>query len=447
VGTSCSAATEKRVILLGSTGSIGTQTLDVIEHLNALADRAPADEPRSRFRVVGLAAGSNGALLAEQAAKFGVRDLALTRSSAALSVPGARVRTGPSAPQQLVREVECDIVLGAMVGAAGLPATLAAVELGRDIALANKETLVAAGELVVPAALKSGSKLLPVDSEHAAVWQCLQGCVGKGSRDQRSTGSRSELDPVFSRSHDPAFPCPPMTCTREIARVILTASGGPFRTASAHDTYHATPAQALKHPTWTMGQKVTIDSASLTNKALEVVEAHWLFGLPSDKIGVLVHPQSIVHALVEYADGNVIAQLGPPDMRSPIQYALTWPERPDGRSHKLDFSKLSRLEFNEPDLERFPALRAAYRIIDSGGTSGAIFNAANEAAVEAFLSSVTVGPVMPFGRIAELSLKALDSIGVSRLRSYEDVIEADAQARAFVRAELGASMRSPEHAR
>lgn len=230
-----------------------------------------------------------------------------------------------------------------------------------------------------------------------------------------------------------------MTCTREIARVILTASGGPFRTASAHDTYHATPAQALRHPTWTMGQKVTIDSASLTNKALEVVEAHWLFGLPSSRIGVLVHPQSIVHAMVEYADGNVIAQLGPPDMRSPIQYALTWPERPDGRSHKLDFSKLRSLEFAEPDLERFPALRAAYRIIDSGGTSGAIFNAANEAAVEAFLASASGGPAIPFGRIAELSLGALDAIGVSPLRSLSDVLEADAEARRFVGRELGHS--------
>jgi 1-deoxy-D-xylulose-5-phosphate reductoisomerase len=175
--------------------------------------------------------------------------------------------------------------------------------------------------------------------------------------------------------------CPPMMCGAEVARVVLTASGGPFRTASAEETYHATARQALKHPTWQMGPKVTIDSASLTNKALEIVEAHWLFGLPGEKIGVVVHPQSIVHALVEFADGNVIAQLAPPDMRTPIQYALTFPRRPDGISKKLDWANLGTLEFSPPDRERFPALDCAYEIIARGGTSGAVFNAANEEAV------------------------------------------------------------------
>jgi 1-deoxy-D-xylulose-5-phosphate reductoisomerase len=222
-----------------------------------------------------------------------------------------------------------------------------------------------------------------------------------------------------------------MTCDASVARIILTASGGPFRTATADETYAATPARALKHPTWQMGPKVTIDSASLTNKALEIVEAHWLFGLPGDKIDVLVHPQSIVHALVEFADGNVIAQLAPPDMRTPIQYALTFPHRPAGVSRKLDWMALKSLEFSPPDRERFPAIDAAYDIISRGGTAGAVFNAANEIAVEAFLAEK-----IPFGRITELSRAALDSVGSSPIRSLDDVHEADAEARRAVSAAL-----------
>ena len=222
-----------------------------------------------------------------------------------------------------------------------------------------------------------------------------------------------------------------MRCGPEVSRVVLTASGGPFRTATAHETYHATAASALKHPTWQMGPKVTIDSASLTNKALEIVEAHWLFGLPGEKIGVVVHPQSIVHALVEFADGNVIAQLAPPDMRTPIQYALTHPHRPEGVSRKLDWGKLGTLEFTAPDRERFPALDCAYEIIARGGTSGAVFNAANEQAVEAFLAGR-----IPFGRITELSRGALEGLGSSTLRSLEDALEAEREARAHVRAAL-----------
>jgi len=397
---------EKRLIVLGSTGSIGTQTIEVVEHLNALAGRG---ESPVRFRVVGLATGRNASALAEQAQRLGVRDLAIADGAGggAHLPPGAHVRRGPSAAEALVREVECDIVLGAMVGSAGLPATLAAVQLGRDVALANKETLVAAGELVVPAAKASGSRLLPVDSEHCAAWQALlagDSCC-----------------------------CPPMSCGWNVSRLVLTASGGPFRTSSAHDTYHATRGQALKHPTWQMGPKVTIDSASLTNKALEIVEAHWLFGLPGEKIGVVVHPQSIVHALVEFADGNVIAQLAPPDMRTPIQYALTFPHRPPGVSRKLDWAALSRLDFAPPDRERFPALDAAYRIIARGGTSGAVFNGANEAAVEAFLAE---GATIPFGRITELALGALEALGHSPLRTLDDVHRADAEARAWVNSAL-----------
>lgn len=420
----CGARTnERRIILLGSTGSIGTQTVEVVEHLNALHARG---EFPFRLRVVGLATGRNAAKMFEQAMRLGVRDLALADEQGACDAPtGTRLRRGRDAAEAMVRDVECDVVLGAMVGAAGLPATLAAVELGRDVALANKETLVAAGALVVPAARASGSRLLPVDSEHAGVWQCLMGS-GKFEVGTRRPET-SELLPSLG------VPCPPLVCDNSIARIVLTASGGPFRTWTREATHAATPQQALRHPTWSMGPKVTIDSASLTNKALEVVEAHWLFGVPGEKIDVLVHPQSIVHALVEFADGSVIAQMGPPDMRSPIQYALTFPLRPDGISRKLDLTTLSRLDFSPPDCEQFPALDAAYEIIARGGTAGAVFNAANEEAVESFLAAEGS---LAFGRIAELSRSALESVGVSPLRSLADAMEADAEARRFVRTAL-----------
>lgn len=406
-GGSRSASTERRVILLGSTGSIGTQTLDVIAHLNALHEKG---EYPHRFRVVGLATGKNSGLLFEQACQFGVEHLALANGSAGDAPDGAAsaARTmyrGPNAAEELVRAVPADVVLAAMVGAAGLPATLAAIERGADVALANKETLVAAGELVVPAAMRSGSKLLPVDSEHAGVWQCLQGC--------------SDC-------------CPPMTCDASVSRVVLTASGGPFRLKSRHDVYHATPAEALNHPTWKMGPKVTVDSASLTNKALEIIEAHWLFGLPGEKIHALVHPQSIVHAIVEFVDGSIMAQLASPDMRLPIQAALTHPRRPEGVCRKLDWTKLSSLEFAPPDLERFPALSLAYDVIREGGTSGTVFNAANEAAVELFLAGA-----IPFGQIPELTAAAMRSVGVSPLRSLADVTEADREARQAVQRVIG----------
>jgi 1-deoxy-D-xylulose-5-phosphate reductoisomerase len=223
-----------------------------------------------------------------------------------------------------------------------------------------------------------------------------------------------------------------MTCGPEVARVILTASGGPFRSWTRERMESATVAEALNHPTWSMGRKVTIDSASLTNKALEVIEAHWLFGLSADKIGVLVHPQSVAHALVEFADGSVLAQLGPPDMRSPIQYALTWPERPRGVSRKIDWASLTKLEFAEPDLDRFPALAAGFEVVRRGGTAGAVFNAANEAAVEAFLSNR-----IPFGAIARLSCRALCAVGASPLATLSEALAADAEARRFVKRELG----------
>lgn len=407
-----SPGSERRVILLGSTGSIGTQTLDVIAHLNALHERG---EFPLRFRVVGLATGRQADLLARQSRQFEVRHIAIADESAWTAAhrgaePSCSVRVGTLAAEQLVREVECDIVLAAMVGAAGLPATLAALQLGRDVALANKETLVAAGELVVPAAMKSRARLLPVDSEHAGVWQALLGCHAASD----------------------GVPCPPMRCNGLITRIVLTASGGPFRLLSKEEVYHATPAQALDHPTWKMGPKVTIDSASLTNKALEIIEAHWLFGVPGEKIQAIVHPQSIVHALVEFADGSVVAQLASPDMRLPIQAALAFPHQAAGVSRKLDILGLGRLEFSPPDLQRFPALGLAFEVIRRGGTAGAVFNAANEAAVELFLAGV-----IPFGQIPELTARAMNEVGSSPLRSLSDVQDADAEARRAVRASAG----------
>lgn len=400
----------RRIILLGSTGSIGRQTIDVIAGLNAAAAQ---DRDATRYEIVGLAAGRDHDALLAQAAGLNVHHAAIAEPGAPSRVAadrGINLRTGPSAAEQLVREVEADLVLAAIVGSAGLGATLAAVELGRDVALANKEALVAAGALVVEAARRTGAALLPVDSEHSAIWQCLVG---------HATAARDSL----------RTPC---ILDEQVTRIVLTASGGALRSRSKEATYNATPEDALKHPTWSMGAKVTIDSASLTNKALEIIEAHWLFGLPAARIGALIHPQSIVHSFVEFADGAVIAQLGSPDMRTPIQFALTFPQHTPGRAPSLDFASLSRLDFSPPDIERFPALALGWRVIEEGGTSGAIFNAANEAAVEAFLAHR-----IPFGRVAELSAAALDEIGVSAVRGLDDIAHADALARQFVRSRLG----------
>jgi len=377
-----------RVIVLGSTGSIGVNTLAVIEHLNALPDA-----PR-RFEVVGLAAGSNVERLAEQARRFNVAHLAL--SEAGETAPDSPwSHTGPDAARRLVEEVECDLVVAAIVGAAGLPAVVEAVRRGRTIALANKETLVAAGEFIMPLARRHHAPMLPVDSEHSAIFQCLQ--------------SRTD-------HHEPA--------SDAIDRIILTASGGPFRTWPAERIREATLQQALNHPTWDMGAKVTIDSASLSNKALEMIEAHHLFGFGNERIDVLVHPQSIVHGFVEFKDGSVLAQLGPPDMRTPIQYALTYPERPGGCNHRLNWSELSRLEFEPPDVERFPAINLARRVIDAGGSSGAIFNAANEEAVKAFMAGR-----IPFGSITAVAERVLETADVRPIESLEDAMSADLEAR------------------
>lgn len=413
---------ERRVIVLGSAGSIGTQTLDVIAHLNRLHERG---EFPTFTRIVGLATGANAGVLAEQQRRFDVGRVALSAPTAGGVGGLTGAILGANAAETLVREVDADLVVAAIVGVAGLPATLAAVELGRDVALANKETLVAAGGVVVPAARRSGARLLPVDSEHCALWQCVQG------RHDGNCAGVSGLHAAPGHHGETGALCPPCDGLRGVRRAILTASGGPFRAWPLERIRSATPQEALKHPTWAMGPKVTIDCASLTNKALEVIEAHWLFGLPADKIEVLVHPQSLVHAIVEFDDGAVLAQLGASDMRCPIQYAFTWPGRPEGIAKRLDFTALRSLDFEQPDLTRFPALALAWRVIREGGASGAVFNAANEAAVGAFL-----GGRLSFGEIAECTRGAMDAIPPAPVHSLADVMRADGAAREWVRSRL-----------
>lgn len=423
----------RRVIILGSTGSIGRQTLDVIEHLNALHQRG---QSAHRFDVVGLAAASNVNVLSEQAATWpsariaiahqDVRELAIGEHRLGASFPGRLLRAlhGSDAPERLVREVDCDLVVAAIVGVAGLAPTLAAVELGRDVALANKETLVAAGALVTSVARKSGSKLLPVDSEHSALWQCLLGAA-----------------PRFHSPADPPLP-PGAPATTSIRRAILTASGGPFREWSRAQLSRATPADALKHPTWAMGPKITIDCATLMNKSLELIEAHWLFGLRDDQLGMLVHPQSIVHAMVETTEGAILAQLGSPDMRTPIQFALSHPDRHAGKATPLDLTTLSRLDFAPVDTLRFPAADAWTRVLGdrAHSTAGAILNAANEDAVRAFLDRRA--PI-PFPKVSELALAAVDSVTAEPADSLDSVLRADRLARRFVREHLSPSPARP----
>ncbi|MEE8458581.1 MAG: 1-deoxy-D-xylulose-5-phosphate reductoisomerase [Phycisphaerales bacterium] len=388
--------TPRRLILLGSTGSIGTNTLAVVEHLH--------ERQLMRFDVVGLAAGNRSTLLAEQAKRWGVEHVAVADEQVAATLNGVRhVYAGADAALQLVEAVARpgDLVLSAIVGSAGLPATIAAIEKGCDIALANKETLVAAGVLVMRLVRQRGVHLLPVDSEHSAIFQCLQA----GRTDN------------------------------EVKRLVLTASGGPFRTWPADRVEQATVEETLDHPTWDMGPKVTVDSASLTNKALEVIEAHWLFDMPADKIAVVVHPQSIVHSFVEFIDGSVIAQLSPPDMKSPIQYALSWPDRLDGCARTMDWQTMGSLDFEPVDHDRFPALQLAWRVIEAGGTSGAIFNAANEVAVAAFLDRRT-----SFGMITRLVERTMNAVEAVPVQDLDDIHRADQAARAEVARLLDGSL-------
>ncbi len=372
----------KRIIILGSTGSIGCDALEVAA---ALGDQV---------EIVGLAARNNWRRLAEQACRFHVRDVAIWDTEAGEPLreacpPETRVRCGPEGAVSLVRETDCDLVLAAIVGAAGLPATLAAVERGIDVALANKESLVVAGSLLVPLARKRGCRLIPVDSEHSAVFQAMQ--AGR-----------------------PA----------EVRKVYLTASGGPFRDWPADRIAGATLAEALNHPTWEMGPKITVDSATMMNKALEVIEAVWLFDLPPERVEVLVHPESIVHAMVEFCDGSTIAQLGVPDMKTPIQYAITCPRRTPGLAEPLRWTEVKSLNFQAPDFERFPALRLGYEAARRGGSAGAVLNAANEAAVELFRRER-----IRFGQIAALAERVLQRHAWIASPTLDQLLECDAWAR------------------
>lgn len=331
-----------RLVVLGSTGSIGTSTLDVARHLP------------ERLRVVGLSAHSRLDLLLEQAHEFRPRFVCITDPDVALDParlpPGSQLLRGGDGLARMVRDVEVDTVVTAIVGAAGLEGTWAALDAGKTVAVANKETLVLAGALVTDLAARRGGKLIPVDSEHSAIFQALQG----------------------SSPH-------------EVERVVLTGSGGPFRGQTRDQLAAVTVEQALRHPTWSMGKKITIDSATLMNKALEVIEARWLFGLEPERIDVIIHPQSIIHSFVEFRDGCVLAQLSPPDMRLPIQYALTYPERLPGPARKLAWHELTSWHFEPPDLDTFPSLQLGYEVARRGGTTGAVLNAANEVAVSRFL--------------------------------------------------------------
>jgi 1-deoxy-D-xylulose-5-phosphate reductoisomerase len=385
----------KRIAILGSTGSIGCNALEVIEALGP------------EYRAVALGARRNTAKLIDQARRHRPAAVAIAEDRAdesalrQLRELGAEVHVGPQGLERIATRPDVDLVLAAVVGAAGLPAVLAAVRAGKTLALANKESLVVAGSLVMAEARRRGVTVLPVDSEHSAIFQAM-----------RSAGTGG---------------------TRDVARVILTASGGPFRDATHEQMATATPTDALKHPTWRMGNKVTIDSATLFNKALEIIEAHWLFDLPAEKIGVVVHPESVVHSMVEFVDGSVVAQLSPPDMRMPIQYALTYPARVPGIAKRMDLSQAFSLRFQPPDGDRFPALRLAYDVVRRGGTLGAVLNAANEAAVEAFVA----GNV----RFTEISRLVEFTIAAHALRaqpSLDDLLAADQWARQTVRRKIEA---------
>lgn len=376
-------AVMKRVVILGSTGSIGRQALEVIE------------AHPGRWRVVGLAAGRNADLLAEQAKAFRPRAVALADERAAAALAGElaplgiEVLAGDEGLGDLAAMPEANIVLSAMAGSAGLGPTYRAIMAGKDIALANKETLVTGGPAVMEAVRRKGVRLLPVDSEHSGLFQCLQG------QDRQA-----------------------------VARLWLTASGGPFRGWSREELAGVTAEEALRHPTWSMGTRITIDSATLMNKGLEVIEAHWLFGVSYDRIEVLVHPESIVHAMVEMRDGSVLAQLGRADMRVPIQYALSYPERLPGLLEPLDLARVGCLHFEQPDRQAFPCLDLAYQAGRTGGTLPAVMNAAKEVAVGAFLAG-GIG----FLDIPRIIAGVMDQHSVQTRPGLDDLLAADAWAR------------------
>lgn len=374
----------KRISILGSTGSIGVSTLDVV-----------AAHP-GEFTVTALAGGRNVALLKEQIDRFRPKLAAVLDEEHASELhrllgPDATTAVffGPAGYREAAAADGVDMVVSAMVGAAGLIPTLDAISAGRDIALANKETLVMAGGLVLAKAAEMGVSIIPVDSEHSAIFQCLR-------------GNRSE----------------------DVRRIILTASGGPFLNTSAEEMAAVTPARALKHPNWNMGRKITIDSATMMNKGLEVIEARWLFGISVTAIDVLIHPQSIVHSLVEYRDGSVMAQLGQPDMKTPIAYALSFPCRLNRQDGALDLTRIGRLDFLKPDTERFPALKMAFEAAGEGGTLPAVLNGANEAAVEAFLEEK-----IRFTDICRLVEMVMSRHHIQQEPALEQILAADRWAR------------------
>ena len=371
----------RRILIVGSTGSIGTQALDVV-----------ARNPE--LEVVGLAAASSWELLLEQASAHGVTRLALADPDAAARASehsGTDVLAGPEGLVELITDTDCDLVLNALVGSAGLGPTVAALGEGIDLALANKESLVVGGELVMTLAEATGAQLLPVDSEHSALFQLIDG---------ERPGT--------------------------IDRLVLTASGGPFRGRT--DLESVTREEALAHPTWDMGGKITIDSATLMNKGLELIEAHHLFGLPYDRIDVVVHPQSIVHALIHLNDGASLAHLGYPDMRVPISYALSYPDRVDVPVRTLDLIELGELTFEAPDLDSFPCLRLAREAAEAGGTAPCVLNAANEVAVHAFLAGD-----LSFTGIAPVIESTLSELPSRPVRHFSDLYTADAEAREIAR--------------
>lgn len=385
----------QRVTVLGATGSIGVQTLDVL-----------ALHPE-RYQVFALVAFTRWQALADQCLRHNPRYAVLRDERSADSLrnhlrdAGSQVEVlgGADALATVAAHPDADVVVAGIVGAAGVQPTLAAVDAGKRVLLANKEALVVTGKLFMDAVARSGAQLVPVDSEHNAIFQCLPTTAGN-----RLAG---------------------------VTRLLLTASGGPFRKFAADELIAVTPAQAIRHPNWDMGPKISVDSATLMNKGLELIEASWLFGLPAERIEVVVHPQSVVHSMVEYEDGSVLAQLGTPDMKTPIACALAWPERIASGAERLDFTRLAGLEFEAPDLERFPCLRLAREALAAKGTATAVLNAANEVAVAAFLDNR-----IRFMDIADCVAAALDRVLAPTCKTVEDVLAVDAAARRFVEARI-----------
>lgn len=373
----------KQIVLLGSTGSIGDSTLDIVA-------RFP-----DQFSILGLAARHSDEKLEEQIRAFRPRYVALADAAAAQRLrsrvqdPALHILEGPDGVAEVASHPDSDLVISAIVGGAGLVPTMTAIRAGRRVALANKEPMVMAGQLMQEEARRQGLPIFPIDSEHSAIFQSL-------------VGHRRE----------------------DVRRIILTASGGPFWDWTKDDMETVTPEQALQHPNWQMGSKITIDSATLMNKGLEVIEARWLFDCPPAQLDVVIHRESIIHSLVEYQDGSVIAQLGLPDMRTPISYAMRYPQRVPLDTPSLDLWKFGTLTFHQPDPVRFPCLRLAYEALERGGTCPAILNAANEAAVEAFLHHG-----LPFGEIANVIDRTIQCADIQPLTSLDDALEADRRAR------------------